>query len=121
VEDSWAKANDEITRRIVIAPVHSIDFFKVERAQPVLLDIRLAYLPWNGEPAISNFIRLSQANLLRQPVPMWSGFGCNILPLILGTLGEAALLAKPIALFAILSALSKSAGAVASGAPSTTP
>jgi hypothetical protein len=45
VEDSWANASDEITRRTVIAPIHRIDCLKVERAQPVLLDIRLAYLP----------------------------------------------------------------------------
>src|SRR6266478_4974756 len=45
VEDSWAKASDEITRRTAIAPVHRINCLKVERAQPVLLDIRLAYLP----------------------------------------------------------------------------
>src|SRR5260370_8438748 len=67
VEGSWAKASDEITRRTVIAPVHRIDCLKVERAQPVLLDILLAYLPCNGKPAISDLIRLSQENLSRQP------------------------------------------------------
>ena len=66
VEESWAKTSDESTRRTAIAPVHKIDCLKVERAQPVLLDIRLAYLPCNGEPAISNLVRLSQENLLRQ-------------------------------------------------------
>ena|SRR5690349_13044883 len=47
VEGSWAKASDEITRRTVTAPAHTLDCLKVERAQPVLLDIRLAYLPCN--------------------------------------------------------------------------
>ena len=56
VEGSWAKANDEIARRTVIAPVHRLKCLKVERAQPVLLDIRLAYLPcrdslWRTPPA----------------------------------------------------------------------
>src|SRR5229473_6322219 len=74
VEGSWAKASDEITRRTVIAPVHRIDCLTAERAQPVLLDIRLAYLPCNGEPAIRNLLRLSQGNLSvnqRLPQAAW--------------------------------------------------
>src|SRR5262245_35661627 len=67
VEESWAKTSDEITRRTATAPVHRIDCLKVERAQPVLLDIRLAYLPCNGNVANRNLTRLSQWNLLRQP------------------------------------------------------
>src|SRR5207249_5231908 len=75
VEDSWAKASDEITRRTAIAPVHRINCLKVERAQPVLRDIRLAYLPCSGTPGTSDLIRLSQQNLLRQPVA-WGGDFC---------------------------------------------
>jgi hypothetical protein len=46
VEESWAWASDETTRRTAIAPAHRLDRLKTERAQPVLLDIRLAYLPY---------------------------------------------------------------------------
>src|SRR6266481_1426676 len=78
VEDSWANARDEITKRTAIAPVHRIDGLTADRAQPVFLAIRLVYLPCNGEPAIGNLIRLSQGHLsvnrrLPQGRATWKG------------------------------------------------